>query len=102
MESYEFIWVLAGITGLAAAGLIGSGWSLLTGEQPTIWRLAQYRSDLPLGALAFVAYAPLGITKAGLRDIERNPAFGILLLAMGMLWSFLQGVFILTTFFGFT
>jgi hypothetical protein len=102
MELYHFVWVMAGITGLTAAGLIGNGWAMLTGEEPRLWILSNYSISTPVRALALVAYAPLAVTKAGLSDIDHNPAFGLFLLAVGLLWSFLQGVFILTTFFGFT
>lgn len=102
METYQFIWVLAGITGLVASGLVGATYALATGENPRLWMLHQYRMDLPLRAFILVVYAPLAVTKAGLEDIDRNPVFAMILLAIGLLWSFFQGVFILTTFFGFT
>jgi hypothetical protein len=102
METYYFVWVLAGITGLTASGLIGSGWAMLTGGKPSIWLLSRYSVAMPFIVFALVGYAPLAVTKAGLQDIDNNPVFGMMLLATGLLWSFLQGVFILTTFFGFT
>jgi hypothetical protein len=102
METYEFIWALAGITGLVTSGLVGSTYALATGENPRLWMLHRYRADLPLRALILAVYAPLAVTKAGLDDIDRNPVFAMMLLAAGLLWSFFQGVFILTVFFGFT
>ena len=51
---------------------------------------------------ALVAYPPLGIVRAGMSYLNINPAFAVLLVGVGTVWSFLQGVFILTTFFGFT
>ena len=102
MQLYHFVWVLAGITGLTAAGLIGNGWAMLTGEEPSIWMLSSYSIATPLRVVALVTYGPLGVVKAGLEDIDYNPVFGMMALAAGLLWSFLQGVFILTTFCGFT
>lgn len=102
METYYFVWVLTGIAGLVAAGLAGSACALATGSQPTIWLLSRYSWTMPLKTLALCVYAPLGIVKIGLSDIEHNPALALMLLALGMVWSFLQGVFILNTFFGFT
>lgn len=102
METYQFIWVLTGIAGLVSAGLAGNGWALATGRFPSIWMLSTYSAATPLKTLVLCVYAPLGIVKAGLSDLDHNPAFAVLLLAVGLVWSFLQGVFILTTFFGFT
>ncbi len=102
METYHFIWVLTGIAGLVAAGLAGSAWSLATGSYPSIWMLSTYSVTTPLRTIILCIYAPLGIVKAGLADLDENTFFALMLLALGMIWSFLQGVFILTTFFGFT
>ena len=102
MELYHFVWVLAGITGLTAAGIMGNGWAIATGETPTVRMLASYAPTTPLRIIALVIYAPLGVTKAALDDLDHNPPFALMVLAVGLLWSFLQGVFILTTFFGFT
>jgi hypothetical protein len=102
METYPYIWLLAGVTGLVAAGLTGSAWAMFTGENPRLWMLREYRTDLPLRALVLVGYAPLAVTQAGLGDINRNPVFAFMVMATGLLWSFFQGVFILTAVFGFT
>jgi hypothetical protein len=102
MELWHFIWMLAALTGLTAAGLAGNGWAMVTGERPHLWMLAQYSATTPLRAMALMAYAPLGIIRSGLSDIGHNPVFALAVIAVGLLWSFVQGVFILTTFFGFT
>ncbi len=102
MELWHFVWMMAAVTGLTAAGLVGSGWAMVTGERPNIWMLSDYSATTPLRALALVAYAPLGLTKAGLADLGQNPVFAGIIAAIGLLWSFMQGVFILVTFFGFT
>lgn len=102
METWHFIWLLAGFTGIVSSGLVGSGWAVVTGERPNIWMLSTYSVATPLRAVALMAYAPLATVKAGLAHSDQNPVLGMMFLAAGLLWSFLQGVFILTTFFGFT
>ena len=102
VELWQFVWVLAAITGLTAAGLAGNGCALLTGERPSLWMLSQYSVATPLRAVALIVYAPLALVKDGLAYLDHNPVFAVMIVATGLLWSFIQGVFILTTFFGFT
>lgn len=102
MELWHFVWLLAALTGLAAAGLVGSGWATVTGERLGLAMLASYRVTTPLRALVLLIHAPLALVRAGLWYLGYNPIFAFLLLGAGVFWSFLQGVFILTTFFGFT
>ena len=102
METWHFIWALAALTGLTAAGIIGNGWALVTGERPHIYILSSYSVATPLRVLALITYAPLAMVKAGLGYIDHNPIMALIIFATGLVWSFMQGVFILTTFFGFT
>lgn len=102
MQTWQFIWMLAAVTGIAAAGITGSGWALATGERPTIWLLSSYSVATPLKTAALVIYGPLAMIRTGLGYIGQNPFLAMIFAAIGLLWSFLQGVFILTTFFGFT
>ena len=102
METWHFIHGLAALTGLVSAGLAGSTWALATGQPPRIGILYRLDHLTPLKVLTLCIYAPLGIVRAGLWYLEYNPLVAIPALALGVGWSFLQGVFILTTFFGFT
>jgi len=102
MELYHFVWMLAAVTGLTAAGLAGNGWALVTGRKPSIWMLAEYSVSMPLKVLALITYAPLAVVKSGLSYIDSNPVFAVMVTLTGLFWSFMQGVFILTTFFGYT
>lgn len=102
MQTWHFIWLLAGVTGLVASGIVGSGWAVATGERPNIWILSRYSVATPLRVLALVTYAPLATVKTGLGYLGQNPILGMMFLAAGLFWSFLQGVFILSAFFGFT
>ncbi len=102
MQLWQFVWILAAVTGMTAAGLIGNCWAIVTGRRPDIWMLSSYGVTTPLRALALMAYAPLALVRTGLSYVDYNPVFAMMVLATGLLWSFLQGVFILTAFFGFT
>jgi hypothetical protein len=102
MQLWQFVWVLAAITGMTASGLVGNGWALVTGRRPDIWLLSTYSVTTPLRIIALVVYAPLALVRAGVEYLEHNPIFALMIMAAGLFWSFLQGVFILTTFFGYT
>ena len=56
MELYHLAWVLAGLTGLATAGLVGNGWAIATGDRPSIWMLSEYSIATPLRIVALIAY----------------------------------------------
>ncbi len=64
--------------------------------------LADYSVSMPLKVLALITYAPLAVVKSGLSYIDSNPVFAVMVTLTGLFWSFMQGVFILTTFFGYT
>ncbi len=102
METYHIIWAMAVLTGLVPAGLAGSSWAIATGAAPRVGMLYRYDFLTPLKVIALVIYAPLGVVRAGLSYLDQNPFVAFPLLAIGLGWSFLQGVFILTTFFGYT
>ncbi len=34
MEAWHVVWVLAAMTGLVSAGIVGSAWAVISGEQP--------------------------------------------------------------------
>ena len=102
MEPWHFAWALAAGAGLVSAGLVGSSWALVTGSTPRVGMF--YRLDYltPFKILALCIYAPLAALRFGLRYLNYNPLMAIGMLALGLGWSFLQGVFILTTFFEYT
>jgi hypothetical protein len=102
METWHVVWALAAITGLVAAGLAGSLCAMITGERPGLSMLDDLSPATFAKGLALAIYAPLGLTRAGLGSFDFNPAFALLLLGIGTVWSFMQGVFIMVTFFGFT
>ena len=102
METYHFIYALAVITGLVSAGLAGSGWAMAAGKGLRIGILHRLDHLTPLKVLALCAYAPLGVVRTGIWYLDYNPFVALTILVLGLGWSFLQGVFILTAFFGYT
>ncbi len=102
METWHFAYMLAAATGLVAAGLTGSSWAVATGQRLRIGILYRLDYTTPFKILALCIYAPLGVARTGLWYLEYNPLIALPVLALGMGWSFLQGVFILTAFFGYT
>jgi hypothetical protein len=102
MELIHLAYLLTAATGLCAAGVVGSLWTAVRGEAPSFELLLQPHPLLALSVLAVVFHAPLGFIRSGLWHVVARPAQGSVLIAAGLGWSFLQGVFILTQFFGFT
>jgi threonine/homoserine efflux transporter RhtA len=102
LQTYHFIWAMAAVTGLVPAGLAGSCWAIFTGHTPRVGMLHRFDFLTPLKVIALVVYAPLGVVRTGLSYLDQNPFIAIPILLLGLGWSFLQGVFILTTFFGYT
>jgi len=102
MDAIYILWALAALTGLVAGGLAGSGFALLTGAPPRLGLLHRIDHLTPIRVVALCLYGPLGFVRAGFAELAHNPLVALAVLAMGLVWSFFQGVFILTTFFGFT
>ena len=94
-----YLYVIA--VGIVAAGVTGSMWAMATGESPRFGLLLEPSAIAPVRALIVVAYAPLLILLTAWRFVG-SPILGMLLVAASLGWSFLQGVFILTQFFGVT
>jgi hypothetical protein len=101
MTIFYLVYIYAVAVGIVAAGIAGSIWVLATGERPRFGLLLEPSAIAPVRALVVVAYAPLMILLAAWRFIG-SPIVVMLLVAASLGWSFLQGVFILTQFFGVT
>lgn len=97
-----FIYALTALLGLVPGGIMGSAWAVATGETPRIGILHRLNYLTPVKVIALCLYAPLGLVRTALWSAEFNPIFAVIILALGIGWSFLEGVFILTTFFGFS
>jgi hypothetical protein len=103
MELQHLAYVMAVVVGLVSSGIIGSGWALATGEEARLRNLLDPNPSLltPLRALVAVFSAPTMIVVDGFWWLIAQPLIGIPIIAAGLIWSFLQGVFILTQVFGF-
>jgi hypothetical protein len=102
METWQFLWAFTAAAGLVSAGMAGSLWAMFAGEQPQVEILRRLDERTPLRVAALVAYAPMAVTRAGFEYLDKNPLLGFMAVALGLVWSFMQGVFILTTFFGYS
>ena len=101
MTIFYLVYIYAVAVGIAAAGVTGSMWALATGASPRFSLLLEPSVFAPLRALVVVISAPLMLLLGAWRFVD-NPIVGTLLIAASLGWSFLQGVFILTQFFGVT
>jgi hypothetical protein len=101
MSTLAFLYALTVLVGLVPAGMAGSSWAMATGEAPRLGMLHRLDYLTPLRVIALCLYAPLAVIRLALWYLEYNPVFALLVLGIGVGWSFFQGVFILTTFFGF-
>lgn len=102
MEPQDFLYVFAIAVGVVTAGFAGSLWAVAAGEFPRPGHLARADAITPLRALAVVVSAPALLLRLGLWYLWYNPLVALVLLGLGIGWSFLQGVFILSLLFGFT
>jgi hypothetical protein len=96
-------YLMAIATGVISSGLIGNGWALATGEPPRLGDILDPNPTFltPFRVLAAIFSAPTTVLLDGFWWLIEQPLFGVPLLVAGLLWSFLQGVFILTQVFGF-
>jgi hypothetical protein len=103
MDMQHLAFVFAVAVGIVSSGLIASGWKLATGEDVRLGDLVDPDPGLltPLRALAAVFAAPFTILVDAFWWMIAAPFVGVPLLAAALVWSFLQGVFILTQVFGF-
>ena len=100
METYHFVYLFAAAVGITSAGLMGTLWAMAAGEFPRPGHLARSDVATPLRVIALIVSAPAQILRTGLWYLEYNPILALLIIVVGLGWSFLQGVFILTTFWG--
>lgn len=100
MELDDFAYFFAIAVGLVSAGIVGSLWALFFGKElrPALPR--QVGVDTTLRTLAIAVNAPLAMVRTGLWYTTRNPVMALIIIVIGLGWSFFQGVFILTQIFG--
>jgi hypothetical protein len=104
MVFQDFAHVLALAVGIVSSGLVSNAWALVAGETPRLGDLLDPNPTplTPFRVLAAIFSAPTTILLDGFWWLIAQPLFGILIIAAGLVWSFLQGVFILNQVFGFT
>ena len=101
MDIVYLVYIYAVVVGIVAAGITGSAWAMATGERPRFGLLLEPSAIAPLRGLVVAIHAPIMLL-VGARRFAGNPFVGLLIIAASLGWSFLQGVFILTQFFGVT
>jgi hypothetical protein len=104
MAAQHAAWLLAIAVGVVSSGLVGTLWTLATDEEPRLRALLDPNPGplTPLRVLAIVFSAPTTIFMQGFADLIVRPVIGVPVLISAFVWSFLQGVFILTRVFGLT
>ena len=101
MDMVYLAYLFAIAVGIVTAGATASLWTLAVGEEPRFGLLLEPSAIAPLRGLVVVASAPLLLLLVAWRYVG-NAGVGMLLVAASLGWSFLQGIFILTQFFGVT
>ena len=100
METQYYAYLFAIAAGLVSAGIMGSVWTLVSGAElrPALPR--QIGVDTTLRTLAIAVNAPLAMVRTGAWYFSHNPILALIIVSIGLGWSFFQGVFILTQIFG--
>jgi hypothetical protein len=99
MDMVYLAYLFAVAVGIVTAGVTASLWTLAAGEEPRFDLLLEASAIAPLLALVVVVSAPLLLMLMAWRYVG-SASVGLILVAASLGWSFLQGVFILTQFFG--
>lgn len=104
MDVHHAAYLFAIAVGFVSAGIVGSVWAIAMDEEPRLAGLLDPNPTLmtPLRVLAIVFAAPTTILLDAFDDLIDRPLLGVPVLAAALVWSFFQGVFILTQVFGLT
>jgi hypothetical protein len=103
MDVQQWAYPFALAVGFVSSGLVGNAWHMSTGDPPRLGDILDPDPDLlsPLRVLAAIFSAPTTVLLDGFAWLIAQPLIGIPIIAAACVWSFLQGVFILTQVFGF-
>jgi hypothetical protein len=104
MDVQHLAYLLALAVGIVSSGIVGNAWALVTGETPRLGDVLDPDPTIltPFRVIAAVLSAPTTILLDGFWWLIAQPLIGLPIIAAGLVWSFLQGVFILTQVFGFS
>jgi hypothetical protein len=104
MAVQHIAYLFAIAVGFVSAGIIGSLWAIATDEEPRLGALLDPNPTLltPVRVFAIIFAAPTTVLLQAFEDLIERPFAGIPVLGAALLWSFMQGVFILTQVFGVT
>jgi hypothetical protein len=100
MLQQHVLYLYAMCVGIAVSGFVGSLYALMMGDRPEFRDLLESDFMTPIRVPAVVLHMPIIILCEGALWMILQPIIGIFILAAGLGWSFLQGVFILTQVFG--
>ncbi len=100
VEYIAYLFAIA--VGVVTSGAIVSLWAVLTDEAPSVVMLTNGSVFAPLKVPLVILGAPVTIMGSAFKWMFESPMLGVLLLILGIFWSFIQGVFILTQIFGVT
>jgi hypothetical protein len=102
LEMMGVAYLLAFVVGLVVSGIVSSIWAIVAEEPPELAMLGQTDLLTPVRVLVVVLCAPTMLFSGAFGwMMERSPlALGYV--ALGFVWSFFQGVFILTSLFSVT
>ncbi len=103
MEMQHLAYLLAMAVGIVSSGLVSSLWEIATDENLQLGDILDPAPTLltPLRVMVVIWSAPIIVLVDAFWWIIAKPLFGVPLVVVGLVWSFLQGVFILTKVFGF-
>ena len=93
-------YLLAIAVGIVSSGLVGSAWTIVTGEEPEFRMILADDFSVLMRVPVMVFSAPSILFMKALVWFIEEPLFGIPFFIAALGWSFLQGVFILTRIFG--
>ena len=101
-HAQHIAYLFAMATGIVSSGAIGSLWSILAGEAPSFKMLGDDDLLIPIKVPVVILSGPTTLIIDACWWLIERPLLGLLMLAAGFGWSFIQGVFILTRIFGVT
>ena len=103
MEMQHVAYLLAMAVGIVSSGLVSSLWEIVTEENLQLGDILDPAPSLltPLRVMAVILSAPIIVLVDAFWWIIAKPIYGVPLVVAGLVWSFLQGAFILTKVFGF-